>query len=104
MQELVRGGETDAFHGQRAQRVLPCVEAAAQQLPKYEVTGFRDAKFGMTEAEATVVKSYGVKPEAISTTTNPIEGTTLLTATVASLDPAPGAARIGYIFATSRRS
>ena len=42
--------------------ILAAVSAAAQpamaqELQKYEVTGFRDAKFGMTEAEvrATII-------------------------------------------------
>lgn len=78
---------------------LSVVPAAAQELSKYEVTGFRDVKFGMTESDvkATVVKSFGVKPTDIATTQNPIEGTTVLTVKVASLDPAPGPARIAYI-------
>src|SRR5262249_6379646 len=35
----------------------------AQDQPKYEVTGFRDARFGMAEAEvrAAVKKSFAVK-------------------------------------------
>lgn len=71
--------------------------AAAQDLPKYEVTGFRDVRFGMTEAEvkAVVTKSFGVKASDIASTANPIEGTTVLTVKVASLDPAP--ARVAYI-------
>lgn len=79
--------------------VLTIAPAAAQDLPKYEVTGFRDVKFGTTEADvkATVVKSFNIKPTEITTTTNPVEGTTVLTVKVASLDPAPGPARIAYI-------
>jgi hypothetical protein len=74
-------------------------QAAAQDLPKYEVTGFRDARFGMTEAEvrATIIKSFGLKTSDIATATNPVEGTTVLTVKVAALDPAPGAARVAYI-------
>lgn len=73
--------------------------AAAQELTKYEVTGFRDAKFGMTETEvkATVAKSFGIKPSDIATSSNPVEGTTVLTVRLASLDPAPGVARVAYI-------
>ena len=42
----------------------------AQDQPKYEVTGFRDARFGMTEAEvrAAVKKSFAVKDADIKTT------------------------------------
>jgi hypothetical protein len=73
--------------------------AAAQDLPKYEVTGFRDVRFGMNEAEvkALVTKSFGVKASDIATTANPIEGTTVLTVKLASLDPAPGSVRVAYI-------
>jgi hypothetical protein len=74
--------------------------AASQDLPKYEVTGFRDARFGMTEAEvrAAVKKSFAVKDADIKTTSNPTEGTTLLIARADSLDPGPGPATITYIF------
>jgi len=79
--------------------------ATAQDLQKYEVTGFRDAKFGMSEADvrATVIKSFGLKTSDIVTTTNPIEGTTVLTVKVASLDPAPGAARVAYILGSKSK-
>lgn len=79
--------------------IAAAMPAIAQDQAKYEVTGFRDAKFGMTEAEvkATVVKSFGIKPTDIVASTNPVEGTTVLTVKLASLDPAPGAARVAYI-------
>ncbi len=73
---------------------------ATPEPQKYEVTGFRDAHFGMTEAEvrSVVTKSFALKPGDLANTTNAVEGTTVLTAKVASLDPAPGPARIAYIF------
>ena len=72
----------------------------AQEQPKYEVSGFRDARFGMTEAEvrAAVKKSFAVKDTDIKTGANPIEGTALLIVRVDSLDPGPGPATITYIF------
>jgi hypothetical protein len=74
--------------------------AQPQELPKYEVTGFRDARFGMTEPEvrAAVKKSFAVKDADIKTAANPTEGTTLLIVRVDSLDPGPGPATITYIF------
>jgi hypothetical protein len=74
--------------------------AQAQELPKYEVTGFRDARFGMTEPEvrAAIKNSFAVKDADIKTSSNPTEGTTLLIARVESLDPGPGPADITYIF------
>jgi len=71
-----------------------------QDQPRYEVTGFRDARFGMTEADvrAVVKKSFAVKDADIKTDANPTEGTTLLIARVDSLDPGPGPATVTYIF------
>ena len=74
-------------------------------LPKYEVTGFRDVRFGMTEAEvrAAATKAFAVKPADFNSAVNPVEGTTVLTVKVASLDPVPGPARIAYIFGYSSK-
>jgi len=74
--------------------------AQAQDLPKYEVTGFRDVRFGMTEAEvrAALKKAFAVPDADIKTSTNPTEGTSLLVVRVGSLDPGPGSATLTYIF------
>jgi hypothetical protein len=71
-----------------------------QTLPAYEVAGFRAAHFGMSEEDvrAVVTKDFGLKAADITSSANPVEGTTVLTAKVASLDPGPGPAVIGYIF------
>jgi hypothetical protein len=97
----------------RAQRwVALCVlciglgfRAQAQELPNYEVTGFRDARFGMTEPEvrAAIKKSFAVKDADIKTSSNPTEGTTLLIARVEWLDPGPGPADITYLFGTKSK-
>jgi hypothetical protein len=81
------------------------VSASAQELPKYEVTGFRDARFGMSEPDvrAAVTKSLGVKAADITSAANPVEGTTVVTARVASLDPVPGPAQIAFIFGYSSK-
>ena len=83
----------------------PRPDASAQDLPKYEVTGFRDAHFGMSEQEvrALVTKTLGVKSADIASNANPVEGTNVLTVRVASLDPAPGPAEIAYIFGYSSK-
>jgi hypothetical protein len=80
--------------------LILCLAANAQELPKYEVTGFRDARFGMTEPEVrtAIKKSFSVKDADIKTGSNPTEGTTLLTVRVNSLDPGPGTATATYIF------
>lgn len=69
-------------------------------LPKYEVTGFRELRFGMTEADvrAAAAKAFAAKPADITSAVNAIEGTQVLTIKVGALDPAPGPARIACIF------
>ena len=48
---------------------VPKQDTAKQELPKYEVTGFREARFGMTEPDvrAVVAKSLAVKPADLKT-------------------------------------
>lgn len=78
----------------------PVVSAPAAELPKYEVTGFRDARFGMSEPEvrAVAIKTLGAKAADIASTSNPVEGTKVLTVRLGSLDPGPGPAQVAYIF------
>jgi hypothetical protein len=73
--------------------------AAAEDRQVYEVTGFRDAHFGMSEQElrAAVVKDFSLKPADITSSVNPVEGTTVLTAKVAALEPGPGPAAVAFI-------
>ena len=73
--------------------------AAAEDRQAYEVTGFRDARFGMTEPElrAALVKDFALKPADITSSVNPVEGTTVLTAKVAALEPGSGPAAIALI-------
>jgi hypothetical protein len=79
--------------------LAPPAPVAAQELQKYEVIGFRDARFGMTEQEVrTVITKLGIKSVDVTSSANPVEGTNVLTARVASLDPVPGPAQIAYIF------
>src|SRR4051812_28107929 len=74
--------------------------ARAQDASKYEINGFREVRFGMTEAEvrATAAKAFSLKPADFTAAPNAVEGTTVLTVRVTSLDPGPGPARIAYIF------
>jgi len=73
--------------------------ASAEDRQAYEVTGFRDAHFGMTEAElrAAIAKDFMLKPADITSSVNPVEGTMVLTAKVAALEPGPGPAVIAFI-------
>jgi hypothetical protein len=77
-----------------------CSDVSAQSLPPYDVGGFRDAHFGMSEPEvrAVIAKDFGAKPADITSAVNPVEATTVLTVKVASLDPGPGPAVVAYIF------
>jgi hypothetical protein len=86
--------------------VQPSRAALAQDLPPYEVTGFRDARFGMTEQEVrgVIARDFAAKPADVTSNLNPVEGTTVLTVKAASLDPGPGPAVVAYIFGyTSKR-
>src|SRR5690242_16327923 len=77
-----------------------------ETLPSYEVAGFRDTRFGMTESEVRKVaaKEFRLQNNDFTLSTNPVEGTGVLTARVAKLDPGPGPAHIGFIFGhTSKR-
>ena len=73
--------------------------AVAQDQQPYEVAGFRSARFGMSEQDvrAAMAKDLGVKPADIASSVNPVEGTTVLTAKAATLDPGPGPAVVAYI-------
>lgn len=79
--------------------------ALAQDRVAYEVTGFRNAHFGMTEPElrATITREFLLRPADIVSSANPVEGTTVLTTKVASLEPGPGPAVIAYIFGHSSK-
>ena len=68
--------------------------------PTLEVTGFRSAKFGMSEAEvrAAIVKDLGVKPEAIRSETNASEQTRVLLVKANDVLPGGGAAEVSYVF------
>ncbi len=76
----------------------PAPTPAVNKQP-YEVTGFRSARFGMTEAEvrAAVQKDFGVKPDDIRSTPNALERTTALMVALPALDPGPGPATAIYI-------
>ena len=100
----------------RLARVLPCcgltvlilaasllrpgVAAAQGSPPRYEVTGFREARFGMTEFEVRQIarKSFGVDDDRMTLTTDEIAGTTKLIVHVPMLEPGLGEGRVEYLF------
>lgn len=89
-----------ALYATLTQAVAQTPRPPEQDVQRYEVTGFRDVRFGMTEAEvrAAVTKSLNAKPADMTAAVNPVEGTNVLTVELASLDPGPGASRVAYIF------
>jgi hypothetical protein len=68
--------------------------------PAYEVIGFRDARFGMTEQEirASARNSFGAKDDEMTVTVNPTDGTTKLIVHVLMLEPGLGEGRVEYFF------
>jgi hypothetical protein len=64
------------------------------------VDGFRNAKWGMTEAEvkAAITAEFKIPADKLKTEPNPNERTTVLTVHVPDLIEGAGIARISYIF------
>lgn len=78
----------------------------AQDDALHRITGFRSATFGMgVEAvRAAIQRDFALAPAAIRELHNTREATTVLSITLPSLQPGPGAAQVSYIFgARSRR-
>jgi hypothetical protein len=73
---------------------------AAMAQRKYEVTGFREARFGMTEPEvrASARNSFGAKDDEMTVVANASEGTTMLIVHVPALEFDLGEGRVCYIF------
>jgi len=72
--------------------------AAAGETARVE--GFRNAKWGMTEAEvkAAITAEFKIAADKLKTEPNPNERTTVLTIQVPDLIEGAGVARISYIF------
>src|SRR5689334_12010802 len=67
--------------------------------PTVEVSGFRSAKFGMSETEvrAAIIRDLGVKPEAIRAETNASEQTRVLLVKAHDVLPGGGIAEVSYV-------
>lgn len=82
------------------------VEHRVKGKEPYVVSGFRSARFGMSEAEvkSAITRDFGLPAAQIRRVQNNVDGTTALLARVEKLDPAPGPAAVSYIFgAESKR-
>jgi len=64
----------------------------------YELTGFRSARFGMTEQElrAAIGKDFGAKASALKAADNPLDQTKVLSLSVPELLPKGGTAEVNY--------
>jgi hypothetical protein len=78
----------------------PDAAAAQGALPRYEVTGFRAARFGMREPEVREIahQSFGVDEDRMTLVTDETAGTTRLIVHVPMLERGVGAGRVEYLF------
>jgi hypothetical protein len=78
----------------------PDIAAAQDARSRYEVTGFREVHFGMTEFEVRQIarRSFGVGDAQMTQTKDPILGTTKLIVHVIDLEPGLGEGRVEYTF------
>jgi hypothetical protein len=80
--------------------VRPDIAMAQHALPKYEVTGFREARFGMTEPQVREIakNSFRVDDGQMTLTTDVVSGTVKLIVHAQALEPGLGEGRIEYLF------
>jgi hypothetical protein len=97
---LRRGGTIALAFAFLAARPDAAVAQRAPELPRYQVTGFRDARFGMTEDEvrAAARNSFDATDGDMTLRTNPVDGTTTLIVHVRMLEPGLGEGRVEYVF------
>ena len=78
----------------------PDVAMAQAALPKYEVTGFREGRFGMTEPQVRAIakSSFAVHDGDMTLSADAMAGTTKLVVHVQMLEPGLGVGRVEYLF------
>jgi hypothetical protein len=83
---------------QLAQAAATAAPTAATAGPV--IDGFRDAKFGMTEAQvrSTIAAEFKLPASAITATENQLQRTTVLGIQIPNLVPQGGIAAISYVF------
>lgn len=98
-------GSLAAFNGVFAQAARrdppPAPAGAANVMPQTaDVSGFRSAKFGMSEndVKTAIAKDFNIKADAIRADTNPSEQTKILTIKAADVLPGGGTAEVSYVF------
>ena len=75
-------------------------DQSATANPGPAITGFRNATFGMTEAQvrSAIASEFHLPPSAIKSGENPIQHTAVLNAAVPDLMPGGGTANVAYVF------
>ena len=88
-----------------AMLLRPGAAAAQGALPRYEVTGFREARFGMREPEVREIahKSFGVDDDRMTLVKDETAATTRLIVHVPMLERGVGAGRVEYLFGSEHR-
>jgi hypothetical protein len=78
----------------------PAIAQGLSAMPRYEVTGFRGARFGMTEQEVRLAaqRAFGVDDGDMTQGAAADDGTTRLIVHVPSIDSSLGAGRVEYFF------
>jgi hypothetical protein len=96
---LPASAQTPARRNTAAAPAAPA--GAANVMPQTaDVSGFRSAKFGMSENEVknAIAKDFNLKGDAIQTNTNPSEQTKILTIKAPDVLPGGGMAEVSYVF------
>ena len=78
----------------------PSMAQGLSAMPRYQVTGFRGARFGMTEQEVreAAKRAFAVEDGDMTQGASADDGTTRLIVHVPSIDSALGAGRVEYFF------
>lgn len=71
----------------------------------FRIKGFRSAVFGMDQGQvlAAIAKDFHLPADEVQAQVTPLDRTTVLTATVPSLEPGPGPARVSYVLGAGSR-
>jgi hypothetical protein len=88
-----------------AAAVTATVNPSAPAASAYRIAGFRSARFGMTREQvmAAIMQDFQIPAGNVQALDNPVDGTVVLVATPARLDPAPGTTSVSYIFGKTSR-
>ena len=85
--------------------LLLCLSGAAHA-EKYQIDGFRSARFGATqqEVENAIMTDFGMDPSVIEISVRPVEQTTSLTIYPQRLEPGVGSPSVEYVLGYSKKT